>query len=224
VHKNFLIHFFIEKQQPAARGHQQKQEEMEVDEEEEDGQEENEAEKEEAGEGNEEDKEGEAEDQDELVEEGGGGGEEDDDIIVIEDGNNMIKVKPKLEVKQEGSFEMEKTIEIPLQNEATPGVETAKEKLQKVQAKAYYEWMAGIKLNQIETTIKDLDTDSVLEMVRIADQEIRQHPEKFICIIKYLIIIISILSNSFTLQICCVASLGRICHQEMHVQDRRGKH
>jgi hypothetical protein len=105
--------------------------------------------------------------------------EEDDDIIVIDGEEDGIKIEQQQqEDKPKGS--KEKPTETPQGNEAAPRVETAKEKLQKSQAKAYYEWMAGFEANQIESTVKELDTDSVLKMVEMADQEIRQHPAKFI--------------------------------------------
>jgi pyruvate-formate lyase-activating enzyme len=79
---------------------------------------------------------------------------------------------------------MEKTTETLLGNEATPKVETLDEMLQKARqkadAKVYYKWIAGFRPHQIETTVKELDTASVLKMVEMADQEIRQHPAKFI--------------------------------------------
>jgi Ca2+-dependent lipid-binding protein len=165
-----LYFIFLEKQQPAARGQQQKQPEQEMEVDEEEGEEDDQDEQEE---------ERESEEEDEAEEE-----DDDDDIIVIDGEDDGIKIEQQQqEDKPKGS--KEKPSETPQGNEANPRVETAKEKLQKSQAKAYYEWMAGFEANQIESTIKDLDTDSVLEMVRIADQEIRQHPEKFI--LNYLI-------------------------------------
>jgi hypothetical protein len=141
---------------------------MEVDEEEEDDeddQEENEADEDEEGEG-----------QDEPIE------EEDDDVIVIDDEDDIIKVEPKQEVQREGSMEI---IETPQGNEATPRVETLEEMLQKANAKAqkanakvYHKWMAGIERNQIGPKLEEMDTLSVLKMVQVADQEIKQHPAK----------------------------------------------
>jgi hypothetical protein len=150
--------------------------EMEVDEEEEgeddeDDQEEN-------------DEEQEGEDRDESIEEGG---EEDDDMIVIDDEDDgiiliddeddEIKVEPKQEVKQEVT--KEKTTGIPPANEATPREETLEEKLQKANVIAY-KFMAGILPNQIGPTLEEWDTDTLLKMVQMAEQEIRQHPAKFI--------------------------------------------
>jgi hypothetical protein len=138
---------------------------MEVDEEEEEEDNEDGQEEDEEVEGNEED-----EGQYEPIEEGGGGGggEEDD---------NLIKLEQPHEEKQGSSIK--KTTETPLENEATPGVETLEEKLQKAQEKVY-KWMAGIEPQQIGPTLGEWDTVSVLKMVEMADQEVRQHPAKFI--------------------------------------------
>jgi hypothetical protein len=54
-----------------------------------------------------------------------------------------------------------------------------KEKLAKANEKVY-KWMAGIVPNEIEGTIGEWDKLSLLKMVEMADQEIREHPDKFI--------------------------------------------
>jgi hypothetical protein len=108
AYNKFLIHFFKEKQQPAARGRQQKQQEMEVDEQEEDEVEESEEEDEEV------------EGQEEPIEEGGGGGEEDDDndiIIIDDDGIQFEQQQQAVKIKQEGPNE-EIATETPRVNEA----------------------------------------------------------------------------------------------------------
>jgi hypothetical protein len=66
-----------------------------------------------------------------------------------------------------------------LKNEANPRVETLEEMLQKAIAKVYI-WMAGIEPNQIGPALEGWDNAALVQM---ADQEIRQHPEKFILII-----------------------------------------
>jgi hypothetical protein len=152
--------FFKEKQKPAACGHQQKQQEMEVDEEDEeeeegeDGQKENEAE---------ENNEGENE-----------GGECQDGPI--EEGKLE---QQQQEEKRQGSMSIEKTTETPLENEVNPREDTLEEQLHKAIAKVY-KWMAGIEPNQIGPTLEGWDNSSLLKMVEMADQEIKQHPEKFI--------------------------------------------
>jgi hypothetical protein len=144
---------------------------MEVGEEEdEDGQEENEEE-----EDNEEGQD-EAEDDDEE-EDGIIVSEDEEDIILIDDEDDEIKVEPKQEVKQEVT--KGKTIGTPPANEATPKEEILEEKLQNANAKVY-KWMADIEPNQIGPTLEEWDTDSLLKMVEMAEQEIRQHPAKFI--------------------------------------------
>src|SRR4051794_12862299 len=57
--------------------------------------------------------------------------------------------------------------------------ETLKKKLAKANAKVY-KWMAGIEPQEIGRTISDWDKLSLLKMVEMADQEIREHPEKSI--------------------------------------------
>jgi hypothetical protein len=57
--------------------------------------------------------------------------------------------------------------------------ETLKEKLAKATGKVY-KWMAGIEPNEIGPTIEEWDKLSLLKMVEMADQEIREHPQKFI--------------------------------------------
>jgi hypothetical protein len=102
--------------------------------------------------------------------------DEDDDIIVIE-------VKLKQEIKQEGEGSMEKTTdETPQENEANPTEKTLKEMLHEADAKVYYKWMARFEPNQIEPKVMEMDNAELLKMVEMADQEVRQHPEKFILI------------------------------------------
>jgi hypothetical protein len=128
--------------------------------------------------------------QNELTKAGGGagGGEQEDDIIVIDDEDDGIQVEQKqLEEKPKGP--KEETTGTPLKNEPNPTEETLEETVQKAVAKGYYEWMERFESNQIEPKVMGMDTATLLEMVKVADQEVRQHPEKFICIIKFLIII-----------------------------------
>jgi hypothetical protein len=67
-----------------------------------------------------------------------------------------------------------------------PRKETREEKLAKANRKIY-KWMAGIQPNEIGGTIGDWDKVSLLKMVKMADQEIREHPQKFILIILHLL-------------------------------------
>jgi hypothetical protein len=89
----------------------------------------------------------------------------------------------------EGSMEIE-IIENPLgkappataAGEAKANPPAEEEKLETKLAKAtakVYNWMAGIEPNEIGQTIGDWDKLSVLKMVEMADQEIREHPQKF---------------------------------------------
>jgi hypothetical protein len=127
---------------------------------------------------NEEEDEAEEDNEEDSEEEEGGEGEEDDDIIWIgdEDDIPVIKVEPKQDVKQE--VPKEKTTDTLQGNEATPKEETLEEKF----AKTYYEWMARIEQNQIGPKVVEMDMASVLRMVEMADQEVRQHPAKFVLI------------------------------------------
>jgi hypothetical protein len=107
---------------------------------------------------------------DETIEE-----EEDDDIIVIED-----EVEQREEDKEEGGQSIEiETIENenPLANAKRE--ERLEVKLEEANGKVY-KWMAGIGPNEIEGTIGDWDKLSLLKMVEMADQEIREHPQKFV--------------------------------------------
>jgi hypothetical protein len=52
-----------------------------------------------------------------------------------------------------------------------------KKKLAKANEKVY-KWMAGIKPNEIGPTIGGWDKLSLLKMVEMADQEIREDPQK----------------------------------------------
>jgi hypothetical protein len=62
---------------------------------------------------------------------------------------------------------------------ANPTKETLEVKLENANEKVY-KWMAGIGPNEIEATISEWDKLSLLKMVEMADQEIRQHPQKSI--------------------------------------------
>jgi hypothetical protein len=55
--------------------------------------------------------------------------------------------------------------------------EILKEKLAKANEKVY-KWMTGIESNEIGQTIGDWDKLSLLKMVEMANQEIRENPEK----------------------------------------------
>jgi hypothetical protein len=92
----------------------------------------------------------------------------------------MRKQHKRNEVKREDEEESVeiKIIEI-IENPLRSREEILKKKLAKANDKVY-KWMTGIGPNEIEETIGDWDKLSLLKMVEMADQEIRQHPEKFI--------------------------------------------
>jgi uncharacterized FlaG/YvyC family protein len=94
-----------------------------------------------------------------------------------EKGKEMIEDEHQQEGKQEDSIA--KITEAPLANETDPREETLEEKLQKATAKVY-KWMEGIEPNQIDATLGDWNNTSLLKVVKMADQEIREHPEKFL--------------------------------------------
>jgi hypothetical protein len=124
------------------------------------------------------DQEGE-EDEDDEEEEEENDSEEDDDIIMIEDEDDIMELEqPQQKEKRQGP--KEKTTGTPLGNEVTPRV-AAKEKLANANANIY-KWMAGIEPTLIGPTLGDWDNASLLRMVQMADQEIRQYPAKFISI------------------------------------------
>jgi hypothetical protein len=166
---------------------EEKEEDEDSDEEEEEDEDEAEAEDEEVD--------NEEESQDEPIEEGGGGGDEDDDKIVIEDVMDIGEVQQQQqEVKGESSmeitetpFENEATSKEATPNEPTPRVEIPREEtLQALEERLaiavakVYKWMAGIEPNQIGPTLGAWDNSYILKMIEVADQEIREHPEKFI--------------------------------------------
>jgi hypothetical protein len=109
--------------------------------------------------------------------------EENDDEIVIEDEDQPAE-------EHKGSMKVEINEQNTLLNSREKEL---KEKLAKANEKVY-KWMAGIEPNEIEGTIKDWDKLSLLKLVEMADQEIREHPDKFIAIankkhlLKYLFI------------------------------------
>jgi hypothetical protein len=94
--------------------------------------------------------------------------EENADKILIED----IQIKQE---EDEGLIKVE-IIENPFDNSRE---EILKKKLSKANEKVY-KWMAGIEPNEIGQTIGEWDKLSLLKMVKMADQEIREHPQKFI--------------------------------------------
>jgi hypothetical protein len=138
----------------------------------------------------EESEEDEEEDDEEEGEEGQKDDEEKKDIKLLkyeekgeeEEEEPMDKgeaeVQPiKKEVKEEEDELMEvKIIEI---IEGKSREETLKKKLARANEKVY-KWMAGIEPNEIERTIGDWDKLSLLKMVEMADQEIREHSEKLV--------------------------------------------
>jgi hypothetical protein len=93
--------------------------------------------------------------------------------------------------EEDGSIKQEVKEEIIEGIEENPFInsreETLKIKLENANEKVY-KWMAGIETNEIGRTIHEWDKLSLLKMVEMADQEIREHPEKFISnnIVKYL--------------------------------------
>jgi hypothetical protein len=90
-----------------------------------------------------------------------------------------VDEKEEKEDDEDGQEENKANEEGGLENEANPRMETLEEMLQKAIAKVYI-WMAGIAPHQIGPTLEGWDNAALVQM---ADQEIRQHPEKFILII-----------------------------------------
>jgi hypothetical protein len=172
-----LYFYFKEKQLPTRVQRQYKLKQMEDDEEDEEEEEEDEG-----GEEEDEEEEGEEDDEDEekkdiklkLVKYE----EEDEEEEPMEEEREEEFRPLKKEAKEQGEEELMevKIIEIIQGN-------SREEKLKKKLAKAnekVYKWMAGIESNKIEGTIGKWDKLSLLKMVEMADQEIRQHPQKSI--------------------------------------------
>jgi hypothetical protein len=90
--------------------------------------------------------------------------------------NMNLSIQEKMEQVEEGSMEDIKIVEI-IENSRTRA-ERLKEKLAKANGKVY-KWMAGIEPTEIGQTIGEWDKLSLLKMVEMADQEIREHPTKF---------------------------------------------
>jgi hypothetical protein len=119
-----------------------------------------------------EEEEEEEEDEDEEEDE-----EDDQHEKEEEEGQADVQViKKKVKEEEEDELMEIKIIEI---IEGNSREETLKRKLAKANKKVY-KWMAGIEPNQIEGTIGEWDKLSLLKMVEMADQEIREHPDKFI--------------------------------------------
>jgi hypothetical protein len=97
-------------------------------------------------------------------------GKSEDEAIGQDDEEQQEEKKAKGE--EEGSIKIEST-------EENSRHKTLKRKLAKANEKVY-KWMAGIEPNEIEGTIGDWDKLSLLKMVEMADQEIREHPQKFV--------------------------------------------
>jgi hypothetical protein len=113
----------------------------------------------------------------EEIEEPPNEGEENDNIVFKED--KPIKEEKKKEEGEEESMEVEGIEANPFANSRE---ETLKLKLENATEKVY-KWMAGIEPNEIGGTIGEWDNLSLLKMVEMADQEIREDPQKFIFII-----------------------------------------
>jgi hypothetical protein len=90
--------------------------------------------------------------------------EEEEEPIADEKEEKPIKIKEELEGIEDNPFAMsrEETLKIKLEN--------ANEKV--------YKWMARIAPNEIGQTIGEWDKLSLLKMVEMADQEIREYPQK----------------------------------------------
>jgi hypothetical protein len=90
-----------------------------------------------------------------------------------EEKGELVENVTELE-KERVPIKIEHIEELPCSNSRE---ETLKLKLAKANEKVY-KWMAGIGPNEIEGTIGDWDKISLLKMVEMANQEIREHPEK----------------------------------------------
>jgi hypothetical protein len=87
----------------------------------------------------------------------------------------MNKLKEEKDVKYEISMEI-KIIKI---IEGNSREEILERKLAKANGKVY-KWMAGIEPTEIGATIGEWDKLSLLKMVEMGDQEIREYPQRFI--------------------------------------------
>jgi hypothetical protein len=94
-------------------------------------------------------------------------GEQEDGIPVSEDEQQHEEE----EVQEEGSIK----IEI-IENPQEP---TLEEQLAKANKKVY-KWMASIEPQEIGRTLWEWDNVSLLKMIEMADQEIRENPQKFV--------------------------------------------
>jgi hypothetical protein len=123
-------------------------------------------------EGDKEVKEGEDDDKEDEVEE-----EEEDDEDEEKKDFKLIKDEQQEEEDEEERRERLMEVKIVEIIEGNSREEKLKKKLAKANEKVYT-WMAGIGPNEIGQTIGDWDKLSLLKMVEMADQEIREYPQK----------------------------------------------
>jgi hypothetical protein len=108
--------------------------------------------------------------------------QQDGAIEEEEDQQEIIVLENEDEEQQQGEEgEGDESTEIEIIEEK-PREETLKIKLENANEKVY-KWMAGIGPNDIGETIGDWDKLSLLKMVEMADQEIREYPQKYVLII-----------------------------------------
>jgi hypothetical protein len=144
--------------------------------------EDDEGEEDEEEEDDEEDKDEEEEEEDDEGEEGEKEKEydEDEEEEADEDEEKKdIKLIVKDEQQQQEDEERLERLREAKMIEGNSCKEALTEKLAKANEKVY-KWMAGIGPNEIGQTIGDWDILSLLKMVEMADQEIREHPQKFV--------------------------------------------
>jgi hypothetical protein len=107
--------------------------------------------------------------------EDGDGEEEEED----EEKKDIKLIKDEEQEEEDEEERQERLMEIKIIEiiEGNSREETLKKKLAKANEKVY-KWMAGIEPTEIGQTIGDWDKLSLLKMVEMADQEIREHPQK----------------------------------------------
>jgi hypothetical protein len=98
-------------------------------------------------------------------------------INLFKERQQSAKGKNRMEEDEEGKLERLMEFKITEIIKGNSREETVRKKLKKANEN---KWMEGIELNEIEGAIGDWDKLSILKMVEMADQEIREHPEKFI--------------------------------------------
>jgi hypothetical protein len=113
----------------------------------------------------------------EEEEEGGDQQEEEEEDNGEQKDIKLIVKDEQQEEDDEESLERSVQVKIIAIIEGNAREETLRKKLENANIKVY-KWMAGIEPTEIGRTIGDWDKLSLLKMVEMADQEIREHPEK----------------------------------------------